>query len=318
MRRKARVLSSGRIRCGGCRARFALADLEPVSLANCPKCDRPNFVPLRIGEFWLCEPLGGGGEGSVYKSVHSHNGGIHALKILRRQNRDDPDAIATLLHEAEVIKSIGEHPHIVRLIASGCENGENYVALEYVEGERLDSRIARVARIPEKDVARLALALLSAEKHIVDGGYLYRDLKPENIVIEKTGRPVLLDFGFCTPLAEAKAQADNEFVKGSPHYLPPERLWRSGEGPVSEIYSLGMVMYHALTGRTFYKSAEEAAQVAVRHATSLRLTVQPSSMQYCSARMVELVDMMIKRDSGERVQSFEVVADELRKCLAGK
>ena len=318
LKKKAGRFAKGIVRCSGCRKTSSLSELDPLSITRCPKCDRPTFVPLRIGDFWLCEPLGGGGEGSAYKSIHQDSHKICALKVLRRQDREIPSAIAALGREAVLLKEIGEHPHIVGLISAGCENSEHYTALEYVEGERLDTRIARVEHIPEQDVARMALALLSAEQHIVDRGYLYRDLKPENIMIEKTGRPVLLDFGFCVSLEEARTQTNDEFIRGSPHYLPPERLWRSGEGLASEIYSLGMVMYHALTGRTFFKTTEEAAQLAVRHATSLRLTIQPSSMQHCSPAMMELVDLMIKRDPGERPQSFDVVERALRKCLPGK
>lgn len=315
LRRKARRCAKGFFRCDGCRKRLDLAELAPLSITKCPKCDRPGFVPFHIGEFWLCEPLGGGGEGSAYKSIRQGSRKIYAVKIPRREERDNPAAIDSLVSEASMLKDIGKHPHIVQLVDSGCEDGEHFTALEYVEGERLDTRIARLSYIPEHDGARMALALLSAEQHIVNCGYLYRDLKPENIIIERTGRPVLLDFGFCTTLEEAESQADNEFVKGSPHYLPPERLWRSGEGQASEIYSLGMVMYHALTGGTYFSTAQEAENLAVRHATSLRLTVQDSSMPHSSPEMLELVSSMIRKDPAERPKSFDAVQRSLRKCL---
>lgn len=313
--RKGRLFAKGKTRCARCRARFRLKHLAPLSLARCPKCDHPNFVPLRIDEFWLYEPLGGGGGASVYKAFHQKTRAVRALKILRRKEQENHVLIEALQQEASILKQIGEHPSIVRLISSGVADDEHYCALEYIDGERLDNRISRLGHIPEPDVINMALDLLSAEKHIYERGFLYRDLKPENVIIRPDGRHILIDFGFCIPAEEARTWADSEFVQGSPHYLPPERLWRSGEGPFSEIYSLGMVMYHALTGRTFFKSTEEIEKLAVRHATALRLSVQPSSMLHCSPSISHLVDMMIRKEPNERLQSFEDVERAIRKCV---
>ncbi len=300
------AFAAGHLLCQGCQAHLPLEHLDPLKMVQCPKCKTINFVPLRIGKFWLYEPLGGGGMGSVYRALNREMPGeIFAVKVLSREDRNRPAQIQALLNEARIAKIIGDHPCLVNCVASGYEDGEYYAALECVEGDRLDKRIDLLGHLPEKDVLQVALHVLAAEQHIYDCGFLYRDLKPENIIINKEGYGVLIDYGLCIPRQNALNPGD-EFISGSPYYLPPERLLGLGENACSEIYSLGMVMYYALSGQTYYDAGEVEA-LAKRHVSKVRLSVA-SKMRSFRPELAEILGTMIQQDYRRRYQTFEAVA----------
>lgn len=307
--------AKGMLACDECGARHKLEDLAPLALAPCRKCATPNFVPLHVAGFWAVEPLGGGGSGSVYRAYHLKSKTSCAIKLLHREERDNEKVIADLQKETEILSAIGPHPFIRQVVSGGFADGEHYCALNFIEGERLDDHVERLTCVPERDMLRIVLNLLSAERHICEKGYLYRDMKPENIILREDGHPVLIDFGFCLTAEQAASPAPSAFVDGSPFYLPPERLWRSGENLASEIYSLGMVLFYGLTGTTFFKSAASAEELALKHISSVRFTVNAKIMPQCSARVIELVDKMIQRDPADRLQSFEAVGLAIRRCL---
>ncbi len=303
------ALQKGTLPCSECGFQIPLEGLEPLRPGNCPKCGLPNFVPAKVGNFWLVYPAGGGGMGSVYLAYHVEVANRRfAVKLLPREERDNPARVHALIYEAETARRLGQHPCLVTYAASGYADGEYFFAMEYVAGDRLDDLIERHGKLPETFVALLALHLLAAEEHIYKQGFLYRDMKPENVLITPEGRGVLLDYGLCQPIEEARHPTD-EFVTGSPYYLPPERLWGTGEDAYSEIYSLGMVLYYALTGQTFF-DADEVEALAKKHVSRVRLSVT-SRLKGFPPGLVEVLTRMIRQTPEERSQSFAEAAGAL-------
>jgi len=305
---------AGYLPCAGCAAHLPLADLEPLRMAACPECRALNFVPMNIDRFWLFRPLGGGGMGSVYRAYDSTvRDAFFAAKVLFRSGGDSDVSVEALQNEAEVGTQVGDHPGLVKCMASGHEGDEYYYVMEHVDGKRLDNLIRFSGRLVEKHVLLIALQILDAEKHIYECGYLYRDMKPENIIVTTEGRAVLIDYGLC--LSRAKAlKADDDFVAGSPYYVPPERLWGIGEDAYSEIYSLGMVMYYALTGRTFFDS-DEVESLAKRHVSKVRLTTA-SKMRGFHPELVQVLSKMIKQDYRDHYRTFDDLEAALKELLA--
>lgn len=307
------AFESGRVPCSACGAAIPSGTLEPLSLVECPQCKRMAFVPLRIGRYWLVEPLGGGGMGSVYKALNrAHPSRRFAVKVLSRAERTRPANIHALLNEGRIGRLVGGHPCVVRYLDSGCEDGEYYLAMDLVEGERLDKRVDRLGRLPEREVLQMALHLLSAEQHIYRCGFLYRDMKPENVILNTEGFAVLLDFGLCIPREQALHPRD-QYVAGSPYFLPPERMLGAPEAAFSEIYSIGMVMYYALTGQTFF-DADEAEALAKRHLDRVRLSVSGRLRDF-RPELVEVLSRMIRQDPSERYQNFQDAADAVQGAL---
>jgi serine/threonine protein kinase len=307
---RAEVFGQGKIPCSQCSFQIPMKGLQQLRMVECPSCKAVSFVPLQVGRFWLFEPLGGGGMGSVYRAMSPETLDRHyAVKVLSRAEKTKPANIHALLNEARIGKLIGDHPCLVKCVDSGCENGEYFSAMELVQGERLDKRIDRLGRLPEPQVLQIGLHILAAEQHIFKCGYLYRDLKPENIIINDEGYAILFDYGLCMPREEALHPKD-EFVSGSPYYLPPERLLGKGEDASSEIYSLGMVIYYALSGQTYF-DADEVEALAKRHVSKVRLSVS-SKLRGFPEDIVALLTKMIRQEPEERFQSFHEVARAIR------
>ena len=304
------AFAGGHVPCQQCSFEIPMKGLQELRMVECPACKAINFVPMQVGRFWLFEPLGGGGMGSVYRALSADTLDRHfAVKVLSRVEKTKPANIHALLNEARIGKVIGDHPCLVKCVDSGCENGEYYSAMELVEGERLDKSIDRLGRLPEQQVLQIALHILAAEQHIYKCGYLYRDLKPENIIINNEGYAILFDYGLCMPREDAMHPKD-EFVSGSPYYLPPERLLGKGEDASSEIYSLGMVIYYALSGQTYF-DADEVEALAKRHVSKVRLSVS-SKLRDFREDLVALLTKMIRQERDERFQSFHSVARAVR------
>ncbi|NLF94612.1 MAG: serine/threonine protein kinase [Oligosphaeraceae bacterium] len=303
----------GQIACPVCSKNLQRENIVPLQMMPCPHCEKMFFVPKKIGQYFLYEPCGSGGMGSVYKAVsESYPDQVLAVKVLSRQARQSAANIHALLNEARVSALFSDSDFIVSCIDSGFSDDEYYAAMPFIAGDRLDKRLDRQGRLLEKNVLLMTLHILAAEQHIYRLGYLYRDLKPENIILNQYGYAVLLDFGLCITRDEA-AHSEDEFISGSPYYIPPERLLGRGENASSEIYSLGMVMYHALTGKTFF-DANEVEALARRHVSGLRIN-STAKMKDLRSSIGILLDAMVRQEPKERPQDFSYVADSVKAIL---
>ena len=120
------AFEEGYLPCQECGLPIPSRKLEALKMVECPQCQHIAFVPLRIGHYWLYEPLGGGGMGSVYKAVNRQSPTqIFAVKILSRAEKTKPVNIHALLNEARIGKIVGGHPCLVKCVDSGCEEGES-------------------------------------------------------------------------------------------------------------------------------------------------------------------------------------------------
>jgi serine/threonine protein kinase len=301
------------LECQNCHAILALPELEPLTIVRCPECAFSFFVPYRVKDYWLYKPLGGGGMGSVYKAVSATDPeAIFAVKILPRKRRDDPSLIDALLKEAEVGAKFGDHPHLAKIEEYGECDGEYFSAMAFMEGQRLDQLIESQETIDHKFVLLWALQILSAEQRIYECGYLYRDLKPQNIIIDGDGNAHLFDYGLALEYEVAEFGNAADSIEGSPLYMPPERITGEPENMSSEIYSLGMVMFHALARKTFY-TATGAYELAKKHVMSLRLAgVSNRLPSNVHPRISEIIDIMIARLPSDRYQTYKEVALDIQ------
>ena len=311
----------GQFVCGGCGDPLPLEDYTPLTMGECQACGDSTFVPLRIAGFWLCVPLGGGGMGSVYAAYHEDaEDEQFAVKILPRRKKQDASLIQNLLDEAEVSSRISGHPCVVNFVDSGVEDDEHYLASELVRGERLDRRIDHGGKFTETETLLIGLQLLSAETHIYNHGYLYRDMKPQNVIMTEERGAVLYDYGLCMPVEDAVQDQRGDTFDGSVLYFPPERATGEGEHACSEIYSLGMVMYHVVTGKPFF-AGEDAVNIAKRHISSLRLGTSPrmgkqgGKMKGIAPDLGDVIGRMTERPPHRRYQSFLAVERDLLEAL---
>ncbi len=206
--------------------------------------------------------LGAGGMSTVFEAEpitpSAAGGGAHvALKVLHPSLHDDPEAIARLRQEAELVRSIG-HPNICPVLDMGrTSESEPYLVMERLYGESLAERIKR-GPLGFYDLAPIMLQILAALGAAHHAGVLHRDLKPENIFIEEhepgdTPRAKLLDFGVAKTMGydiDQPRLTDTGMVMGTPYYMAPEQA--RGESRLdqrADLWAVGVILYEALSGR---------------------------------------------------------------------
>jgi len=305
-------LEDGFILCSNCGTRIHLDNSIPLSISKCPGCSSSNFIPLLIKDYWLYEPLGGGGMGSVYHAFNRHDSAIeYAVKILPRKLKNDNFLIESLITEARTGSKFGNHPHLTKVYEYGLWLEEYYAVYEFIEGIRLDQIIESPVKRPDSQILLWSLQILSAEQHMYDCGYLFRDLKPQNVLIDRDGNVKMIDYGLAIPVQEAINGSKADQILGSPHYIPPERIVGAPESQYSEIYSLGMLMFHMISGPTFY-SAEDIKHLVEKHVLSLRMNNSLGKLPAkTNPEIVRILNKMIKRDPSQRYQSYKELGAEL-------
>lgn len=223
----------------------------------------PSQADPLIGEvlrekYRIIDVLGTGGMGAVYKAEHLDLETIVAVKVINSQlSSQDSETFQRFQREGKIINSL-IHPNIVRALDFGIYNGNPYLVMDYIRGESLAERLCKVHRLAPRKAISLFVQICDALSYAHNSGVLHRDLKPANIMLvtmqggQDTVR--LLDFGL------AKLVNQNENIQrltetgsflGTPEYMSPEQcLGRIQELDArTDIYSLGCIMYEALTGQ---------------------------------------------------------------------
>jgi len=199
------------------------------------------------GRFVIERLLGTGGMGAVYLARDEQLGEQVALKVIAGLALLDPNAADRLRRETTLARKIS-HPNVVRMHDLGEEHGLLFVSMEYVAGESLAARIKRLGAIPASQLRPIALQLCEGLAAAHGCGIIHRDLKPANILIDGHERVKLIDFGIARSEINAGMTATN-MVIGTPDYMAPEQVKGGALDARTDVYALGAVLYHALTGR---------------------------------------------------------------------
>ncbi len=221
-------------------------------------------VPLERG-FGRYEPLGLLAEGSmghVYRAFDPAAQRVVAIKTLRPelvQTGDREEALRLFRLEAQAAAAL-VHPNIVTIF----DVGHDYFVMELVEGATLQALIRERGRIPPRELCALLRPVAEALDYAHGAGVIHRDIKPANIMVTGTGRPLVMDFGVAHFMAGPGPAADQ--LLGSPAYMAPEQVTGVGLGPQTDLFSLAVVAYEALTGcRAFEARSVGALLYAVVH-----------------------------------------------------
>lgn len=292
--------------CSECGHFFQLDNPSPLTIAPCSQCGAGNFVPKKLGPFWLYKFCAEGGQGRVYKATCSLVPDTEfAVKILPEEVREDSVRIDSLRREAEITALFNDHPNSVNVVEFDRDDGIVYMATEYIDGLLLDKCIEKKGKLSEEDAVSYSISLLDIVEEIYSKGYLFRDLKPQNIIIGKDNNLVLMDYGICYPVGVGVDRVEDE-VDGSPHFIPPERLTGEGEELCSEIYSIGMLMFYMLTGKTYF-NGDSLQEIAELHVNGDRRANLASELPYIDEELVKLIDKMVLRIKRKRIQTIKEV-----------
>jgi eukaryotic-like serine/threonine-protein kinase len=211
------------------------------------------MIGKQIAHYRLTELIGIGGMGEVYKAADTRLDRVVALKILNEQAIDDEAKRQRFLQEARVASSLN-HPNILTVHEVGQEQGYYFIATEYIEGETLRVRLQR-GPLPLAEVLELGCQIAQALETAHRSGIIHRDIKPENIMLRPDGYIKVLDFGLAK-LVEPKERhsqpaikTDAGIVLGTVRYMSPEQIQHRPFDHRTDLFSLGIVLYEALTGR---------------------------------------------------------------------
>ncbi|MFT5734980.1 MAG: serine/threonine-protein kinase [Planctomycetota bacterium] len=193
--------------------------------------------------------LGEGPLSEVYRAVDTKLGRTVALKILRQHAEIDPQADKRFHREAKHTSKL-DHPHIATIFEYDRFEGTSYIAMEYLEGRTLD-KIIKDQSLGYEECLRVALQLCAALEVVHLGDLIHRDLKPANILLKDDGNLKLLDFGIARAADEASITQHGMLI-GTVLYMSPEQVRGDELDARSDIFSLGSVLYHVMTGSLPY------------------------------------------------------------------
>lgn len=241
--------------------------------------DLPDWKPglrnqLKIGgRFLLLDEAGHGSAGLVYKARDTWSETLVALKVLKGSAAMQPRLAAGFRREIEIGRQIS-HPHVVSFLASGVHDGWTYLAMEFVGGRTLAELLALNPRMPLDEFEPLCWQLLSALECIHGAGIVHRDVKPSNLMLAADGNWKLMDFGI-SRVNESIATVGPAL--GTPQYMSPEQMLSDPATPQSDLYSAGVVLFEALTGRSpfFDFSLQTRCTQIPTRVSAFRPTVPP-------------------------------------------
>ena len=277
----------------------------------------PTPQTTAFGPFELLGRLGTGGMGTVFRARHKGLDHVVALKVMRSRLADET-ARKRFEREARISASV-DHPNIVKVLDAGEVGERAFIAMEYVEGVPFDkytrTHDLSVEAIVEV-VRKTALAVHAAHEAQV----IHRDIKPGNILVREDGEPMLADFGLAKSSEDSMSLTASGNVVGTAIYMSPEQITsaeaRAGVDHRSDVYSLGVVLYEALTG--YLPFGGQSTLEVLCHIVK-EDPVAPGELNPDVPGALELICLKaIAKDREERYSSARELADDLQRCLDGQ
>ena len=270
-----------------------------------------SWTGRQIDDFVIEEPIGRGGMAVVYAAHQRSVERKVALKIIDLQLENESDFLRRFSREAEVIAML-EHIHILPIYGYGVLEGEfAYFAMRLLRHGTL-ADVLRKERLPLEDVVDLFTQIASGLDYMHNRGVIHRDLKPSNILLDDDGNAYLSDFGLAHFTGTLNISEDDIDAVGSPAYIAPELIRGEGATHLSDIYSMGVLLYEMLCGRTPFESSEGGASALLyKHVSET-----PPAPHLFNPTLSEEVETVVLRalskNPRERYLSAEDMAYELR------
>lgn len=255
------------VTCGWCDTKvFISGDLPPLATTPCTKCGKPLMMPMRLRQFELRSVIASGGNGTVYRAFDTVLERMVAVKLVKKELVSDHQAMESFYREARACARLN-HTNIIHIYTFDEFEGQAYLVMELADHGSLDGRIEKQGRVDELHVLDIGIKIASALDLALKHGLLHRDIKPGNILFDADNEPKLVDFGLARSVeAEAETGAVTE---GTPYYVAPEKIKREKETFLSDMYSLGCTLYHALTGHVPFEAPTVEELVAAHVHTQM-------------------------------------------------
>lgn len=274
------------------------------------------------GKYGIEEKLGEGGMGSVYQAFDAMTKRVVAIKLLNQDRAVTDEAWKRFQQEAHATSAL-DHANIVRIYDFNvCEDHGPYLVMDLIEGEPLSSLIARKGALDPQFVADIMIQVADGLQHAHEKGIVHRDLKPSNILVSaevgQTPRASIVDFGIAklqnTSLDDLKLTKTGE-VFGSPLYMSPEQCLAMPLDKRSDIYSLGCVMYEALTGVPPFRG-KNFGETVIKH-TKEAPPAFAADLQIPNP-LKKIVFCALEKQPADRYQSMAAVKKEILNFKKGQ
>jgi beta-lactam-binding protein with PASTA domain/predicted Ser/Thr protein kinase len=252
--------------------------------------------------------IGSGGMADVWLAEDGHLQRQVALKVLHSRFAQDREFVERFRREAESAAGL-HHPNVVAVFDRGEMDGTYYIAMQYLEGRSL-KQLIDAGLTPEQSVY-LIRQVLEGARFAHRHGVVHRDLKPHNVIVDDEGKAVVTDFGIARAGVSEITQTGS--VMGTPHYLSPEQAQGEEVTPVSDLYSIGVMLYEALAGRVPFEG-ESAVAVAMKQVS--QAPQRPSSINpEVSPALDSVVMRALEKSPGDRFQNADAFIAALDNAL---
>lgn len=265
----------------------------------------------------ILEQIGEGGMAKVYKAKCKLLDRYVAIKVLKDEFAGDNEFVKKFRMESQAAASL-THPNILNVYDVGEEiiDGKqiHYIVMEYIRGETLKAYMDRKGKLESQEALEFACQIAEALKDAHDNHIVHRDIKPENIMITQDGRIKVTDFGIARAVTSATVTVTSKAL-GSVHYLSPEQARGGYIDEKSDIYSLGIVMFEMLVGRTPYDGDTPVA-IAIKHIQED--IPAPSGLEATISKDVEsIIQKATARQQIDRYQSVDELIKDIEAAKAG-
>jgi serine/threonine protein kinase len=258
------------------------------------------MMPMMIRQFELRSVVGSGGMGTVYRAWDTTLERMVAVKLMRKELLTDQNALESFYREARACARLN-HTNIVHIYSFDDWEGQQYLVMELADHGSLDARIEKLRLLQELDMLDIGVKIASALDMALKYDLLHRDIKPGNILFNADHEPKLIDFGLAR-----KADVEHEVEDvtwGTPYYVAPEKIKREPETFLSDMYSLGATLYHAMTGHVPFEAptVEEVIVAQVQTPLTPPNLVVPEITQPTSDALVKAM----AKNPAERFLSYD-------------
>ena len=263
-----------------------------------------------LGGYRIVRKLGQGGMGAVFEATQVKLGRRVALKVLLRQSHADPADLERFRREARSAAAL-DHPNIVHVHDIGEDLGYHFFAMELVDGESLSQRLTREGRLSVAETLDIAIPLTEALCYAAKHKIIHRDIKPGNILLTQDGQVKLADLGLAKDIRGDSNLTRTSAGIGTPYYMSPEQARDARQvDHRADIYSLGITLFHLLTGKIPFQGAGAWATV-LAHAKKALPTGQEMGVPLPDAVEAVLRRMCAKKPE-DRYQDYEPLLADLR------
>ncbi len=285
---------------------------EDVHKLRRTRCGETPEIP----GYEILERVGTGGTADVFKVREKKTRRTFALKVLQTKATRHAPTRKAFIGEARLLEKL-DHPGLVHCFGVARSGNTYFSRLEFIDGMTVLELVDEGRVFEEDEALRIALGTAEVLRYLGQAGVVHRDVKPGNIMLDKAGRVVLIDLGFASGSNDAPEQVASDSAVGTVAYLSPEQARGGASADIrSDIYSLGLSLFHIVVGRLPFESSDDRELLRMQVMESLSSPELKS--RGISHHMHYFIEKMVAKDAEHRYQSWDELIADISEQLAGR